>query len=129
MPARSTPVVQEQPNAVPCSGRATPNLQKTKHALSLTQNPQWLAQASEKVEKTIEMINIKRVDDALQSLLDLDSVFESSGICINSAESESTQDTSIISPGQDNRTLRNKSAIQLAIITKYNLACCYQSKG
>lgn len=64
------------------------------------------------MEKTIEMINVKKVDDSLAILLELDQVFEQSGICVSPSESESTLDTSLI--GQvhaDNRLLRNKTAI------------------
>ena len=77
------------------------------------------------------MINIKKVDEALSNLLELESVFETSGICVNPVEAESTNDTSYVGQSQspDNRLIRNKQAIKLAIITKYNLACCYQSKG
>ena len=41
-----------------------------------------MATASERIEKTIELINIKKIKEALQILLELDSVFEKSGICI-----------------------------------------------
>lgn len=78
------------------------------------------------------MINIKKIDEAMQNLTELESVFEASGICVNTIESESTQDTSYVGQphtAADSRGSRNKAAIQLAIITKYNLACCYQSKG
>ena len=34
-------------------------------------NADWLAQASERIEKTIELINIKRTKEALQILLDI----------------------------------------------------------
>lgn len=40
------------------------------------------------------MINIKKIDEAMHNLSELESVFESSGICVNPIESESTQDTS-----------------------------------
>ena len=42
------------------------------------------------------MINIKKIDEAMNNLLELENVFEASGICINPIESESTQDTSYI---------------------------------
>lgn len=94
-------------------GRITPSSQqRSKQALTLIQNPQWLAQASERVEKTIEMINLKKVDDALQSLLELDQVFEQSGICVSSIESESTQDTSLVTQSHDfTKFTKNKTAI------------------
>ena len=52
----------------------------------LTKNANWLTTASERIEKTIELINIKKIKEALQILLELDSVFESSGICVSSTE-------------------------------------------
>jgi hypothetical protein len=99
---------------LPTVGKGTPiTSAKQKHAYQLTQNPNWLAQASERVERTIEMINAKKVDEALRDLCELDVVFENSGICV--CETDSTQDTSPL-PGLggqsiEARFLRNKSAI------------------
>ena len=85
---------------------------------------------SEKIEKTIELINIKKIAEAHNILQEIDAVFERSGMSasegINSTKPESPE------PGAKAETpliCRNKSALQLAIITKYNMACCLQSLG
>lgn len=94
----------------------------------LAQNSGWLTQASERIEKTIELINMKKIKDALQILLEINQVFESSGVCVSTTGGiDSTKSTSPI-PGSkppDLSARRNKISVQLAIITKYNLACCF----
>jgi len=94
----------------------------------LAQNSNWLAQASERIEKTIELINIKKIKEALQILLEINQVFESSGVCVSTNGGiDSTKSTSPI-PGSkpaDLSARKNKTSVQLAIITKYNLACCF----
>jgi hypothetical protein len=60
------------------------------------------------------MINIKKIDEAMNNLIELENVFEASGICISSTESESTQDTSYVGQphsATDSRGARNKAAI------------------
>ena len=94
----------------------------------LVQNSTWLTQASERIEKTIELINVKKIKEALQILLEINKVFESSGACVSSnAGVDSTKSTSPIPSLKtpDLSARRNKTSIQLAIITNYNLACCF----
>ena len=42
----------------------------------LAQNSGWLTQAQERIEKTIELINCRKIKDALQILLEINKVFE-----------------------------------------------------
>lgn len=110
-------------------GSNTKIISTTAQSQVLGQNQSWLAQASERIEKTIELINIKKIKEALQILLEINQVFESSGICVSSSTNgiDSTKSTSPI-PGKtpgDVSGRRNKTSMQLAIITKYNLACCF----
>ena len=76
------------------------------------QNPNWLQTASEKIERTIELINIKKIKEALSILLELDGVFESSGICIsNDNESTRSESPPVTKTGNDTPVgRRNKSA-------------------
>ena len=61
----------------------------------LAQNSQWLAQTGERIEKTIELINMKKIKDALTILLEINQVFESSGVCVSANGGiESTKTTS-----------------------------------
>ena len=75
---------------------------------------------------------MKKIKDALQILLEINQVFEQSGVCVSTnAGIDSTKSTSPI-PSQlpaDLSARKNKTSVQLAIITKYNLACCFQSLG
>ena len=94
-------------------------------AIELCMSPEWLRIVSEKIEKTIELINIKKISEAHKILQEIDSVFESSGI--GSREGADSTKPESPQPGAKAETpiiFRNKSVLQLAIITKYNMACC-----
>ena len=51
-----------------------------KRGADLTLDADWLTAASERIEKTIELINIKKIKEALGILLKLDDVLSNSGI-------------------------------------------------
>lgn len=80
----------------------------------LAQNSGWLAQTSERIEKTIELINMKKIKDALQILDDINKVFEQSGVCVSyNAGIDSTKSASPI-PSQkpaDLTARRNKTSV------------------
>lgn len=109
---------------------------------------EWLDGAAQTIERTNELINSKETQEAVKMLLELDSVFEANGVVgplqpagdgstSRPQQYDSTNNTSPIagSPGElafgvpGSLKGVSKISIQLAIITKYNLACCYQSIG
>jgi len=73
MPSLS-PVLSHSPAQ---SARASPQgsgtkiISTTAQSQVLGQNQSWLAQASERIEKTIELINIKKIKEALHILLEI----------------------------------------------------------
>ena len=71
MPSLSPVLAQSPAQSAGASPQPTSAKVLASHSSVLAQNANWLAQAGERIEKTIELINIKKIKDALQILLEI----------------------------------------------------------